>query len=89
MVSRLISLSVLDYFGQFLRPTAAYIGMLAVVLGTSAVLADWAPVWRLLVEILVGAIAYSGLILCLCRERTLFLVKTVLHGRRRPAPQAA
>jgi O-antigen/teichoic acid export membrane protein len=89
MVSRLISLSVLEYFGQFLRPTAAYVGMLSVVLATSHVLSDWQPASRLLVEILIGAIAYSVLILCLCRDRALFLLKTILHRRRRPALQVA
>jgi O-antigen/teichoic acid export membrane protein len=83
MVSKLIGLSIGAYFVQFLRPTAAYLGMLAVVLAVSAGLHDWPPAWRLISEILVGGIAYSGLIFALCRERILFLVKTTLQGRQR------
>jgi O-antigen/teichoic acid export membrane protein len=82
MVSRLIGLSIGEYFVQFLRPTAAYLGMLVVVLAASTVLGDWPPVWRLVTEILVGGITYSGLIFLLCRERILFLVRTTLRGHR-------
>jgi O-antigen/teichoic acid export membrane protein len=89
MVSRLISLSVGEYFGQFLRPTASYLGMLVVVLGLSTLLSDWPSAWRLAAEVLAGAIAYTGLIACLCRERAFFLVRTVLAGRRQAAPQTA
>ncbi len=83
MVSRLIDLSVANYFGQFLKPTAAYLGMLAVVLGASTLLQDWPAAWRLAMEILLGAITYIGLIFGLCRERILFLARTVLQRRRK------
>ncbi|MEF0942177.1 lipopolysaccharide biosynthesis protein [Rhizobium sp. BR 362] len=81
MVSRLIALSVGNYFAQFLRPIAAYVGMLAAVLGASALLQAWTPAARLAIEILIGAIVYTGLIFTLCRERALFLVKTMLRRR--------
>jgi O-antigen/teichoic acid export membrane protein len=83
MVSRLIGLSIGSYFVQFLKPTAAYLGMLAAVLAVSAALHDWAPAWRLIAEIMVGAIVYTGLIFGLCRERILFLIRTTLKGRQR------
>ncbi|MGY5810709.1 lipopolysaccharide biosynthesis protein [Rhizobium sp. LEGMi198b] len=81
MVSRLIALSVGAYFAQFLRPIAAYVGMLAAVLGASALLQDWSPASRLAIEISVGAIVYTSLIFILCRERALFLAKTMLRRR--------
>jgi teichuronic acid exporter len=83
MVSRLIGLSIGSYFVQFLKPTAAYLGMLAAVLVVSAALHEWAPAWRLIAEIIVGAIVYTGLIFGLCRERILFLIRTTLKGRQR------
>jgi teichuronic acid exporter len=83
MVSRLIGLSIGSYFVQFLKPTAAYLGMLAAVLTVSAVLHEWAPAWRLIAEILIGGIVYTGLIFGLCRERILFLTRTTLKGRQR------
>ncbi|MDL2406514.1 lipopolysaccharide biosynthesis protein [Rhizobium calliandrae] len=81
MVSRLIALSIGKYFAQFLRPIAAYVGMLAAVLGASALLQDWSPAMRLAIEIPVGAIVYTGLIFILCRERVLFLAQTTLRRR--------
>ncbi|MBB5575879.1 lipopolysaccharide biosynthesis protein [Rhizobium paranaense] len=83
MVSQLIALSIGNYFAQFLRPIAAYVGMLAAVLGASALLQDWHPASRLAIEIPIGAIVYTGLIFILCRERALFLVKTMLRRRQR------
>jgi O-antigen/teichoic acid export membrane protein len=85
MVSKLIGLSIPEYFGQFLRPIAAYLGMLLAVLATSSALYDWSLAARLVSEVLVGGLAYSGLILLLCRERILFLVRTTLQGRRAKA----
>lgn len=85
MVSRLIGLSILEYFGQFLRPIAAYLGMLVAVLAISSALIDRPLAERLVCEVLVGGLAYSALILLLCRERVLFLVRTTLQGRRAKA----
>ena len=81
MVSRLIALSVLNYLRHFLRPGLAYLGLLAAVLASSAMLRDWSPVWRLVAEIAVGAIIYSGLIVALCRNQVLFFVRTILKRR--------
>ncbi|TXI03566.1 MAG: lipopolysaccharide biosynthesis protein [Rhizobium sp.] len=82
MVSQLIGLSISEYFGQFLRPIAAYLGMLVAVVATGSALSEWPQAARLICEILVGGVAYSGLILLLCREQILFLVRTTLQGRR-------
>jgi O-antigen/teichoic acid export membrane protein len=85
MVSRLIGLSIPQYFGQFIRPIAAYLGMLVAVLAISSAMRDWSIASRLVCEILIGGITYSALILLLCRERILFLVRTTLQGRRAKA----
>ncbi|WP_183874071.1 lipopolysaccharide biosynthesis protein [Rhizobium sp. BK491] len=85
MVSRLIGLSIAEYFGQFLRPIAAYLGMLVAVLAISSALINQPLAERLICEVLVGGLAYSALILLLCRERVLFLVRTTLQGRRAKA----
>ena len=83
MVSKLIDLSVWNYFAQFLRPTAACIGMLIVILAISAWLHNWPAAWRLAVEIVVGGSTYCALILLMCRQRIMFLVNTTLQARRR------
>lgn len=90
MVSKLIGLSIWQYFAQFLGPTAACIGMLAVILALSAGLQDWPAGWRLAVEIVVGGTTYSALILLMCRERIMFLVRAALKARRQKSqPQPA
>lgn len=90
MVSKLIGLSVWQYFAQFLRPTAAYLGMLAVILMLQTVLVDWQPAARLTIEIVVGGITYCALILLMCRERIMFLVRTTLQARKQKSqPQPA
>lgn len=90
MVSKLIDLSVWQYFAQFLRPTAAYLGMLGVILALSSALDTWPVAWRLAIEIVVGGTVYCGLILLMCRERILFLARTTLQARRRKSqPEAA
>lgn len=82
MVTRIISMSITSYFGQFLRPAAAYIVMLAAVLSVGHLLQDWHPVVRLVVEIGVGAVVYLGVIALICRERLMFLVQTILKRRQ-------
>lgn len=82
MVSKLIGLSVAQYFGQFLRPTAAYLGMLAVIMLASSAMSDWQPAIRLVIDIAVGGITYCALIYLMCRDRIMFLVKTTLKARR-------
>ncbi|MBB4955112.1 O-antigen/teichoic acid export membrane protein [Agrobacterium vitis] len=82
MVTRIINMSVAVYFGQFLRPAAAYCVMLVAVLGCGHQLQDWPAVARLLIEIGVGAVVYLGVVSLLCRERLIFLVQTILRRRQ-------
>jgi O-antigen/teichoic acid export membrane protein len=83
MVSKLIGLSIWQYFAQFIRPTAAYLGMLVVILTLSVVLRDWPPVWRVAIEIALGGLTYCALIFLMCREKILTLVRAALQARRR------
>jgi teichuronic acid exporter len=88
MVSRLTGLSVWHYFAQFLRPTAACLGMLAVIVALSAALRDWPAAWRLAAEIVAGGLTYSCLIILMCRGRIKILAETMLHARRQKAGAA-
>lgn len=85
MVTRIINMSIAVYFGQFLRPAAAYMVMLAAVLGCGHLLQDWSAVTRLMAEIAVGGVVYLGGVAVLCRERLMFLVRTILKRRQQPA----
>jgi teichuronic acid exporter len=82
MVTRIINMSVAVYFGQFLRPAAAYLFMLAAVLGVGHLLQDWSVVARLLIEIAVGAVVYLALIAAFCGDKMMFLARTILHRRQ-------
>lgn len=82
MVTRIINMSISAYFGQFLRPAAAYMIMLVAVLWTGHLLQDWSAIARLMVEIGVGAVVYLSVIATICGERLLFLKRTVLKSRQ-------
>jgi teichuronic acid exporter len=84
LVTRIINMSVVSYFGQFLRPAAAYMIMLAAVLGVGHLLQDEPAIVRLAVEIAVGGVVYLGVIALICGERLMFLKQTILR-RRQPA----
>jgi O-antigen/teichoic acid export membrane protein len=79
MVSRLIDSSIREYFYQFLRPTVAYIGLLIAALTTAGVLHSSPAIWRLLAQIVAGAVIYCGLIFVLCRDQVAILLRVFLR----------
>ncbi|WP_088686779.1 lipopolysaccharide biosynthesis protein [Rhizobium sp. R634] len=82
-VSRHIDLSIGAYLMQFLRPSMASAGMIAVVLLLHEALIHWSAYPRLAVEILAGAIAYGCLIFILCRPRLNLLMGIIKQARQR------
>ncbi|MDR9809783.1 lipopolysaccharide biosynthesis protein [Rhizobium hidalgonense] len=82
-VSRHIELSVGAYLMQFLRPSLACAGMVAVVLLLHESLVHWSPYPRLAVEIVAGGIAYCCLIFVLCRSHLNVLIGSIKQVRQR------
>lgn len=77
MASRLIGLRALEYFGQFLRPLAAAVAMVACVLGVEMMMADQRAVSRLAAEVVAGALAYGMIVSVLCKREVLTLWNAV------------
>jgi teichuronic acid exporter len=82
MVTRIIDMKISIYFGQFLRPAAAYMVMLAAVLGFGHQFQHWPAAMRLVAEIGVGGIVYLGVVALLCGERLKYLAQTILRRRQ-------
>ncbi|MGO8565369.1 lipopolysaccharide biosynthesis protein, partial [Rhizobium ruizarguesonis] len=59
-VSQPIELSIPAYLAQFLRPTIASAGIVAVVFLLHELLMHWSTYPRLAVEILAGGMVYCG-----------------------------
>ena len=83
MVSRLVSLNVMEYLGNFLGPVIAYLGLFAAVFTVSTLSMERSPIWRLSAEVAAGAIAYSSLIFVLCRDKVSIFVEKILKRRER------
>ncbi|KZS50225.1 MULTISPECIES: lipopolysaccharide biosynthesis protein [Rhizobium] len=88
-VSQHIELSIPAYLAQFLRPTMASAGMVAVIFLLHELLIHWSPYPRLAVEILAGGMAYCGLIFVLCRARLNVLIGSIKQARQRKSNRGA
>lgn len=83
-IRKLIHISLKRYFGQFVAPVIASLGMLAMILGVKYFAGSWLSLYVLLVLcIVVGAVAYVGGILLIAPKliyRVVSLARLAVPG---------
>jgi teichuronic acid exporter len=82
MVSKLIDLKVLYYVRQFVEPFCAGAVMLVLVLVVNASTSGSSPLVKLVLDVFVGTISYTGFMLLLSRERILVVAKNFLDRKK-------